>query len=618
MAVGQVVLTLFGVGVFLLALTSLGNQILLLFHYMMESDGEYLLVATAVGLVATEILIFLLQLTQHIKQGCWSIAALLCVVIILDPKSIWTRIRRALRSMCSCSKGATVLFLISAVVLLVGFLSALAPLTGSDALHYHFTVQKEILEHGFHPIFSNSHSFLCGQHHLLILFGLAWGSEKLALGLIFLGGMLTAAALVCLASLWARDWIVAGIALLFLVTPVIFWQISSSGAPDIYMALLASTAVLVLRQPPENDSWKQVLIAGFLTGGIAGAKYTGCLVAIAFAVAVLIEFRIKITACIFVPGALMGGIWPYVRNLFWTGNPLFPFLSAKLSPHLVTLHAVKSLESDTGALSVHDLGQVFPFLFFASIQKNSPGFWDFFGPLVLSLAPLILFAFQNTRAWRVSLFAWLLSGLGIFLASGLPRFLLPVFPIGLACAAAGFDFALREKWTVASRTAMGVFVFMVCTGSAGFLMYVHRPLRAAIGLQSETEYLQQRSQDFEVTEAVNRLLRGQTNQKKALVFIRHLYYLDIPFVNGDPDTSFEVDPAQLQTPQEWKAFLEKEGICYVVRSPNYPKALAAPLNEMEIAGDLVPIARADVINFQGKRIDENRIVVPVVILKVNR
>jgi hypothetical protein len=37
-----------------------------------------------------------------------------------------------------------------------------------------------ILAYGFHPDFSISHSFFCGQHHLLILFGLALGSEQLA------------------------------------------------------------------------------------------------------------------------------------------------------------------------------------------------------------------------------------------------------------------------------------------------------------------------------------------------------------------------------------------------------------------------------------------------------
>ena len=618
MALAQAVLTLLALTVFFLALASLGNRILQLLQYEMESDGEHLLVATSVGLVTTEILLFLVQLTQHIKQGCWSIAASLCVLVILERKSVGRRIRRVLRQMVPASIGVGFLIVLVSISLCVGFLSSLAPLTGSDALHYHFTVQKETLEQGYHPIFSISPSFLCGQHHLLILFGLALGTEKLALGLIFLGGILTAASLACLASLWARDWVVAGVTLLFLLTPIIFWQISSSGSPDIYMAFLASTAMMVLRRTVETKERRQALLVGFLVGGIAGAKYTGCLIASAFTVALVVELRSKAAASLFFLSALVAGIWPYLRNFTWTGDPLFPFLSSKLSLHLATPYALQNLASNTGASSIHGPGQIFPFLFFTAIQKHSLGFWDFFGPMVLILAPLLLFASRNTRAWRVSLAVWFLSSLGIFFASGLPRFLLPIFPIALACVAAGLEFTLREKWRIASRTAAGLLILTACAGAVGFVLYLQRPLRASIGIQSEREYLEETSQEFEIAEAINHLLGGRENQQKTLVFIRHLYYLNIPFVNGDPGTSFEVDPERLQTPQEWRTFLEKRNIGYVVRSPNYPNVIKAPLNEMEKAGDLIPFAAADVRSFQGKRIDQNRIAVSVVILKVRR
>jgi hypothetical protein len=56
-------------------------------------------------------------------------------------------------------------------------------------------------------------------------------------------------------------------------------------------------------------------------------------------------------------------------------------------------------------------------LIFAAMQKHSPGFWDFFGPAVLALAPLMLFVIRNARAWRVPLLVWFCSSLGIFFLS---------------------------------------------------------------------------------------------------------------------------------------------------------------------------------------------------------
>jgi hypothetical protein len=47
-----------------------------------------------------------------------------------------------------------------------------------------------------------------------------------------------------------------------------------------------------------------------------------------------------------------------------------------------------------------------------------------------------------------------------------------------------------------------------------------------------------------------------------------------------------------------------------------PSRLKAPLGELERTGDLIPIASADVQNFQGNRIELNRISIPVAILQV--
>ena len=100
--------------------------------------------------------------------------------------------------------------------------------------------------------------------------------------------------------------------------------------------------------------------------------------------------------------------------------------------------------------------------------------------------------------------------------------------------------------------------------------------------------------------------------------MRHLYYLDVPYVNGDPSTSFEVDPEQMHGPADWRVFFEKRNIGYVVRSPEYPRIIAGPLDEMERRGELTVIGRAEVQTFLGKRVDQQRVTTPLVVLKVNR
>jgi hypothetical protein len=128
--------------------------------------------------------------------------------------------------------------------------------------------------------------------------------------------------------------------------------------------------------------------------------------------------------------------------------------------------------------------------------------------------------------------------------------------------------------------------------------------------------LRERGPDYQAAQFVNQVLGDHQGQANALVFLRHYYYLNIPSVNGDPDTSFVVDPQRLQTTQDWSAFFATQRIAFVVRSPSYPISLDKPLQQMEAIGRLIPIARAVVDDFEGKRIEQNRIQLEVLILRV--
>jgi hypothetical protein len=605
---------------FLLGFISLGSFILrgLSGEYVF-SDVEHLLISAAIGLTASEILFFILQPTNLFKVSAWVLICIMALALIAEKKRVVRCLLDSRRKMQPHSKVDRFLFVTIAIAASVEFLASMAPLTGSDALHYHFAVEKLILQGGFHPIWSNSHSFLCGQQHLLILLGLSLGSERLALGFICLGGILSAASMGFLVSRWTSYKITALIILVFLLTPVVFWQITTSGAPDIYMAFLVCVAIIILTKQFETTSWQQVALAGLLVGGIAGSKYTGCVLAAAFLIAVSIEFHSISTIGTFVLASLVSGCWPYLRNILWTGNPVFPFLSTLFPSRFVNAYVLSDLANDTGAASAHHISQIIPFVFFAGLHTENLGFWSFFGPTVLSIAPLAFLAFKNCRAWRIPLLVWILSAVAMFYTSGLPRFLLPIYPIALLFAGFGVDIVSRSKWATSKSIALAVVIFAIVSGVAGLLVYSQHSLVAAAGLEGRIQYLEQTSQEYKVVEAVNRLLKGQaTSQNQALVFIRHTYYLDVPYLNGNPGTGFLVDPTVLKTPAEWKLFLDDQSIGYVVRSPDYPKTIAGPLIEMEKSGELTPVQELEVEDLRGKRIDQNLNTIKVVIFKVRR
>lgn len=611
------VATFIAVALFLLVAAALGSRILRLSSVELKSADENLLFSIAVGVISLEVLLFFVQVLGHFRLGATLVIGLSVLIgradflhIVVSIRDVWLRIKPSTRfeALLAC---------LTVLIAMVQFLVAMAPLTGSDAMHYHFVSQQLIIDRGFHPDFFLSHSFFCGQGHLLIFLGLLAGSAMFSMGLLFLGGLLTAAALACLASRWmGREWVWIVI-LLFLCTPVVFWQVSASGSPDIWMAFYATVGVIIVSRVSSFLTWQYALLAGTLAGGIAGAKYTGCIFATSLAAAFLLEARSILRTFAFGAGALLSGVWPYARNAVWSGDPVFPFLMRALHSDRVNTYALTAYLADTSGGAHKGLGEVLTFPLFAAIDPAQMGFWQFFGPIVVAFVPFLFLVVVNDSAWRVALIVWIASALGVGVTSGMSRFLLPVFPIAIACVIGGIAEGRVARWRIVQIVSSFVVVISILSGLAGLLIYGKDALAVSLGFVTREKYLQLSAPDYQAAQFVNETLRDKDRDHRVLVFFRHVYYLGVPYLSGDPTSSWAMDPSALQTRQEWMEFFRANGVNWIVRSPSYPVALASMLDELEKTGDIVPVARRDVENFQGNRIHGVRGLVTVVILRVN-
>ena len=608
---------LFTVGLFGWIAAALGHRILRFTSLGFVSEAEHLLCSAALGVISIEVLLFLIQGLRYIRIGIIAVILLALLLGLTDLAAVLGRSVWLLRRCFFNSNFENLLTIVTAAVLLTEGLAAMAPLAGSDALHYHFTAPQLALQLGFHPNFFLFHSFFTGQSHLLILAGLALGSSRLAMACLFLGGVLTTAACFCLVRRWAsRQWALMT-ALAFSLTPVVFWQISSAGAPDIWMAFFSTIGVLVISQSKDFPCASHALLSGTLTGAVAGVKYTGCIIAASLAAAYLWESRSVRKLFVFLIGSLIPGLWPYARNCIWTGDPFFPFLLRHFSPEKVNAYTLASYLADTGAGQPVSLWRILKFPLFAAIDLQHPGFWQFLGPLTLCFAPLLILALRNTAAWRVALIVWTFSALGIGVSSGMSRFLLPMLPIALAAVFAGVSQLTARGWRIARFIAAATIGSFLAFGAASLLLYERDAIRVAVGLIPQDEYMHRHVPEYEATEFVNQIVSSRHVDGKTLVFMRHLFYLRVPFLYGDPSASWAIDPSKLQTPNEWQALFHAENIRWIVRSPEYPAAIAAPLIQLETTGQLSPIARTEVSLFQGPRIYGQRQLVAVTILQVN-
>jgi hypothetical protein len=504
-----------------------------------------------------------------------------------------------------------------AIVLALEALIAMAPITGSDALHYHFTAPSLWLQHGLSPIYGIISSFGVGQAHMLIALGLALGSDHLSMGVIFLGGVFSAAALYVLARNWMSLERSSMVTLIFLLLPISFWQMTVAGSPDIWMMFYTTLAMLAAARTIALRSVRWAALAGFLAGAAAGSKYPAWIIPMALAAVFLFECRSFWLPAVSSLAALVAGLAPLIRNAIWTGNPFFPFASNVFSLQKMNAYALTSTLLDTHNPPAHPgiLGRLeYPFRMVLDGQNFGVG--HYFGPTVLAFAPLLLIAYRRGPLFRVAAWVWAAMFLSNMATSQMGRFLLPVFGIALAITFAGVETASRIGRPLIRVTCNVSVAIFLLLGAGAFVAYGRDFLPVSVGLEAREHFLYRESPNYQETSFANRLLTGKP--EAALVFFRHLYYLRINFVVGDPDSNWDLYPEQYATPEAMLDWLRQNNVRWIVKPPEYPELVAGAMEGLESAGILQPVASADVEAFSGSRIDREKKLATTRILEVRQ
>lgn len=189
-----------------------------------------------------------------------------------------------------------------------------------------------------------------------------------------------------------------------------------------------------------------------------------------------------------------------VKNWLTGGNPVYPFIWPGLE-----IDALRQTFHSQGESAISLLGvPILPWLVTVLGVEGGAGFSSSIGPLYLALIPGLLlgiggFEAESARVLRkagvIAILVWLLWGLGGLLADPLSRsrHYYGFFPILALLAAAGYQ---RLKGLVVGQVRIGwvisrlvLFAFVLVGLDGAFQLAQNNPLPAALGQQSEPEYL---------------------------------------------------------------------------------------------------------------------------------
>lgn len=415
----------------------------------------------------------------------------------------------------------------------LNMLAALAPPLDNDALNYHlaaphlYAIHQRIL-----PLPSIYHSFFPFNIQMLYALSMVCGSASAPQCLHALFGMMNTLTVGLLAR---RIYGVrtAALAMLFFYalpdvsaeTPLARVDLGVSA-----YALLAFVSALDIQ--PQKPLWQWSVISAGIFGGLcAGSKYTGLIVPCLIAMLLLAFFqgswRSRLNVAVIAAGiaCLIASPW-YLRNLVWTGNPTFPFLTGVFGETVYSSADFQRMRQgnwEYAALPRTALNFLrTPWLLLTQRDAFSS---NRLSPLFLTYLPLLfIFRWRRLRPVFPWLFFCALWSLFWFWTSPLLRFFFA--PLGMLSIFLASAVRLTFRYNRRFRWISVTLVSFWLTFAIAWNMKYHIPLaRVALGFQPFTHYLRQvehidgyRHDDFDY---VNNRLQPQ----RLLLFDAHGVYI---------------------------------------------------------------------------------------------
>ena len=349
-------------------------------------------------------------------------------------------------------------FLVLPIFSILLILGGMIPSTDYDVLSYHMAGTREFFESGRidfmpHNVYANmpfgtEMFFLWG----MALTGNAFTGTMVGKTLIAVTTMITALGIYAFGRRYFSE--TAGLVgmTLYMTTPWIFY-VSTVGLVDTVVGMYAFFAIYAVMLLRDTSGRNLIFLAGFLAGSAAACKYPAMLfVVFPIGVYLLLKSRTRevsgfVPLLIFAAAVLIScGGW-YLKNWFYTGNPVYPLCFSIFGDSTGTwTHPIDARWTRVHA--PHGFG-VDRFLHdFLSVGLTSP--WN--GPLTIPFCGLLLLVVPTAKTQARSIIAALMVWLVFFFATWwllthrIDRFWLPAMPALCVLAGVGAAWSPDVRW----------------------------------------------------------------------------------------------------------------------------------------------------------------------------
>ncbi len=471
--------------------------------FAFESALEALVIQTGVGYALLALVVFGLGMVGLIQPPLfWILAVGALGLLHRDARQV-ARSVRALE-LPRATRGERALALYIALTLGIALLFALTPPTGWDGLQYHLVLPKLALEQGrLAPPPDNISLNFPALVETLFLAAMDLKSDAAAQVVHWTYLALTVGATLAFAERYFTrriGWLAAA----FLVAVPSILLVSTYAYNDAALMLYTITALFWTLRAVETQRARDFILAGILAGCTLGEKYTALFIPLALGALVLFQRRLPtrrafVQALSLGVAALLLAMPWFLRNYFFVGNPIYPFVFGGL--YWDAWRTAWYSRFGTGLLQRPLELALVPYT--ATVQGFQNGYFDAtIGALLLAFLPFNLLkrdAARDTFALRAMwflvavLFGFWLLGVAQSKLLWQTRLLFPAFPLLALLAAEGWSrlgqIRLPNFSPARFAALLLAFAFGMNLISNVLATAANRPYDVLLGLETRAQFL---------------------------------------------------------------------------------------------------------------------------------
>ncbi len=443
-------------------------------NYEYHSTGERAAVCTSLGLVATSFLIFALCLAHWLYPA--TVLGILAVAAIACGSELRALAKEVTASLRPLGKpGLPLGIAVGGLIFILPYaLLGLYPPgeMSFDPLTYHLVVAKLYVQHHGFVFAPNVHFSLFPELTEMLFTLMLMLFDDIAAQLI---SSLMLAVLIIALYAWGRQLFSRTVGIwasaILLGIPIVIW-LGATAYVEMSLTLLVTMAVYSCWNWLHGRAQQWLILAAIFAGSASGTKFIGLFFVALIATVILFyggRPRRYTPALLFLAVAVAVAAPWYARNLYYTGNPVFPFLTPIFGTGYWTAEDVADNIGDIQHTGVGRSVSAFVSLTWR-LAFNPSAFRAYSGiqgpkRFFLLMPLLIPFALADRRIAFPSAVAFAYIVFWFFVGSQDMRYLVPAFPLISLSMAAALN-TILELPPIGRRWAHhGVIVGLVCVAA---------------------------------------------------------------------------------------------------------------------------------------------------------